>query len=489
MSSLRRAHTHLARWRCCDELRGVWWTHAARHARTRGHGVDRGVGDARRGERRHQIDGSMTNSVKHVLAIGTDFDDERVVDCRYKSDQTALGQDLILWDPEGLILDYDRHQTVLSISTSGELISDRARRNSEFAEHLDQGKPMVVFMPPPEEFAFSGESEWRYASDLFPVSVQTAVSRGRAFDIASGEPFASFWEKWGPGFEHRAVISDPPGTPLLRIRGTNRVVATFVQAGNGLVLLLPALVEFAPVDGDEPAFIDDLWKMLGGLRGSAVLPPWTDNYMVLGEDTALNRLESARERARRAERAIEKEEHLLATLRERKLLFAGSGIALENLVKEAFKRLGFSLEPSDPTRSDCILKRKRRYAVVEVKGKDKSAAERDAAQLEKWVSGYYADTGRRAKGILVVNAWRSKPLEQRDEKESFPPQMLKFAAEERGQCLLTGLQLLGIWIAAEANPKTKDRLANSILSCVGPYPDFADWNEIATKAPDAEAAE
>ena len=54
-----------------------------------------------------------------------------------------------------------------------------------------------------------------------------------------------------------------------------------------------------------------------------------------------------------------------------------------------------------PDRDDLILQYNDRIAVVEIKGVlRKSAAERHAAQLEKWVSSYFSDKGIRPKGIL-----------------------------------------------------------------------------------------
>ena len=51
----------------------------------------------------------------------------------------------------------------------------------------------------------------------------------------------------------------------------------------------------------------------------------------------------------------------------------------------------------------------------------KSASERNAAQLEKWVAEHTASVDddeevEAPKGILVVNAWREQPLPERDKQ-------------------------------------------------------------------------
>jgi len=108
-----------------------------------------------------------------------------------------------------------------------------------------------------------------------------------------------------------------------------------------------------------------------------------------------------------------------------------------------------------------------RIAVVEVKGIIGSAAEKHAAQLEKWVSEYYASSGKKPKGILVVNAFRNIPLQNRDETV-FPDQMLPYC-EHREHCLLTGLQLLGLYLACVDEPSEADDIINNIFETKGVF--------------------
>ncbi|MCP3998377.1 MAG: hypothetical protein GY722_25430 [bacterium] len=109
-------------------------------------------------------------------------------------------------------------------------------------------------------------------------------------------------------------------------------------------------------------------------------------------------------------------------------------------MKEAMEDLGGKVLEPAPNRDDWIVEFPEEPAVIEVKGKKSSAAESDAAQLEKWVASYFEDNGKHAKGILVVNGWREKPIDSR-KKPVFPSQMLKYS-ESRGHCLMSGLQVL-----------------------------------------------
>jgi len=53
------------------------------------------------------------------------------------------------------------------------------------------------------------------------------------------------------------------------------------------------------------------------------------------------------------------------------------------------------------------MKWREQIVIVEVKGQNKSAAEKNAAQLEKWLSTYFAENGVAPKGMLLVNTFRS----------------------------------------------------------------------------------
>jgi hypothetical protein len=168
-------------------------------------------------------------------------------------------------------------------------------------------------------------------------------------------------------------------------------------------------------------------------------------------------------------------ERAFALVQQRKTLFTGTGPALEMLVENALAKLGFAVDEGRPGRSDRIALRGDRVAVLEIKGLVKSAGEKDAAQLEKWVSEYLLEHGKAPKGILVVNGWRTVPLRERTEPV-FPEQMLPFS-KARDHCLMTGLQLLGAWLDVEENPDKADEIAESILSCIGLYGKYADWTK------------
>ena len=136
------------------------------------------------------------------------------------------------------------------------------------------------------------------------------------------------------------------------------------------------------------------------------------------------------------------------------------------------EHLGGAVDEPLRGRDDWIVRFPEGTAVMEVKGVRHSAAERDAAQLEKWVSQRLLDTGVVAKGILAVNAWRDLPLDQRT-KPAFPDQMRPYSVD-RKHCLVTGIQLLGILLTIRSQAQ-KLACRKMLLSTSGVVKGLDDW--------------
>ena len=105
----------------------------------------------------------------------------------------------------------------------------------------------------------------------------------------------------------------------------------------------------------------------------------------------------------------------------------------------------------------------------------KSAAEKHAAQLEKWVSQYFEENEVSPKGVLIVNGFCDTPLNERLE-DVFPQQMLKYCVA-RGHVLLTSTQLLCLYIELCNNPACKEERITELLSCVGKYERYRETKD------------
>ena len=137
------------------------------------------------------------------------------------------------------------------------------------------------------------------------------------------------------------------------------------------------------------------------------------------------------------------------------------------------QEIGFALHEAEVGRSDVVASYDDTDIVAEIKGVTKSAAEKHAAQLEKWVAQFLEENEHSPKAILFVNGYCDTPLAERTE-EVFPDQMLRYS-EARGHALVTTTQLLCLYIEIKNNPACAKERIKELLSCVGRYPRYKDY--------------
>ncbi len=293
-----------------------------------------------------------------------------------------------------------------------------------------------------------------------------------------------------------AFATTPLSESTLRIRGTSCVVGGSARIKSGLVIVLPQRIALAkrsaarsaPNSPKPPgatvsltpsAFVDALVTLLVALRadkGEFAQPDWARRVLIANEGDLVGAVGDAESALQRALSQVDEAKGRLKRLQRRKLLITGTGKALEAVVEEALIALGFTVEEGQSGRTDRLARHTRfGPAVVEVKGKGKSAAERDCAQLEKWVSEHHLAHDEKPKAILVVNAWRDLPLSSRSEP-AFPDQMVPFAAG-REHCLMTGAQLLCAWLDAERYPERVEDIARAMFECKGRFASYVDSSE------------
>lgn len=474
-----------------------------------------------------------------ALAIGVDFRDERIPCISLRSTHTCLGRELIVLRLDDVVYGYNTEswnptyngQLNLDTDSSFQIRADFDRRRGELQTVLEMGGTVVLFLPPPAKWwiatgkvQHSGTGRNRQTTrtvdemglfSLLPFPLSCTPATTDTFELTAGEPFATFWRKNADRFEAAAVLSKPFGDPMVVIKGTNQAVAAIGRIAKGLVVILPQELMYpeeyllrregeeaddsdnapdvAAYEGDV-TLIDSLFYLVTELQGSSdgfVLPQWAAEFVLPGENQLSDALRSAQETARQAQAEVDSLHRQLSLLERRKALFTASGRSLETLVEEAFAALGFEVVEGRPGRTDRVVRHQDQAAVVEIKGRAKSAAEKDCAQLEKWVSDYHVEHGHAAKPILVVNAWRDTRLDERAE-EAFPDQMIPFATA-RQHCLITGIQLLCAWLDAEAHPERRGKIASAMMRCIGRYEGYRDWGtsmvkELSSQADTSEQA-
>lgn len=445
-----------------------------------------------------------------ILSIGTEFQSRKVDAVHFRSAQSVLDYEVVIWEPESALYGYNRDgysRTYRGLPSLDEhdsvrFVNDVRRRRGEFVEMLGAGRALVIFTAPPTScYVFTGKVETsgtgrnarrtRMVDDVdvmsaLPFPMVTVEGQGGKVDVRGPSALKEFWKINQELMYYRAFIQSEIDEPTFFVAGTKRVVGGLQRVGRGIVLTLPALLRRDDFSRQkqgalERRFIDSLLDLLPELtRGpeKLTLPGWTERFQLPGESAKIAKMNKLRNRAERITADIAKNRAELEELQQYKALLTTSGTKLEALVRSALEEMGLEVEPGEPGRGDLLVRRGEVMAVVEVKGVGKSAAEKHAAQLEKWVSEYYADHGVKPKGILIVNAYRDLPVDQRTDP-SFPDQMLAYATN-REHCLVTTLQLLGLLFAIQAEPDRKEGLVEALFTTTGVYSAHQDWAETLT---------
>ncbi|WP_411088834.1 hypothetical protein [Streptomyces sp. 061-3] len=455
-----------------------------------------------------------------ALTLDVFVDAPGVDHSNFKSHDSIFEYDIVFWDAANTLETYALERgnpyykgaPRLDSHSSVRIWEDILRRRKEFEEFLNMGRILVIFTAPPQQFYFdtgkrdtSGTGKNRHVTILLDSADLQEKAIPGTFEISAGQgrgvspmhsSFRSLWRTHRDRWCYRAVLDTYPGDPIAVVEGTNKCIGSIrQQEQGGMLVFLPDLEgpdfpdnavtedvsggapspEFA-TEVEVPEVFDpassDLLEWVRSLRPSSgeAAPPWVHRLQFDDEKDASTRLMQLKEQIADLNRQVEDLEVEQNSFTEWKRLIYSQGDPLERQAIEAFKLLGFDAQAGPEGRADIMLRRGEAVAVVEVKGLSKSAAERNAAQLEKWVSGELAEGVPLVKGILVVNAWRDLPPDLRRDP-AFPDQMIDFSTR-RNHCLITGLQLLAIARTCMEYPERADSIAEEILQTVGVLPNW-----------------
>ena len=369
----------------------------------------------------------------------------------FASDVSVFDYDAVIWDPQASLGGYTYYEgqyknlPSLSESTSVSIQADASRRRKEFLEFLNAGRSLVVVVRPPVacyvdtgQRTYSGTGRNRVTTthvehfDLWkalPVAeVEFERASGSRIEAVGDGPIASLLKKYKAFLSYSAVMKGAPGSVVGKVAGTERVISSVLKTkAGGSLVMLPA-IDFS-MDGEEddddlswadqaPEFQDDLIAALLQLNAGAVntRPAWAERYATEAQEKLRDGVIAQQRKVESARTRLTKLQSQKKEAEARDQLFLGTGRALELQVRDVLELLGGSVTEPEPGRDDWRVAFPEGDAVLEVKGVTKSAAEKHAAQLEKWVAGAYEETDKMPKGILVVNTWRETPLSGRDKE-------------------------------------------------------------------------
>jgi hypothetical protein len=455
--------------------------------------------------------GTVKPSIWHhkpmkTLLIDCDYPIKDAMQIEFDSTVSCFDYDVVMWDVHGTYADYqsrsDNYQghPSLSDASSVSLMKAMVRRRKEFAELIKMGRAVVIF-PAAETTVFvdTGERKTsgtgrnavvtRIVKDLnlygaLPCTLETTPASGLEIE-PFGASFSTLWRKTRGYWVYHSILDKFPGEKIAQIAGTNKVIGSLHRSKSGGILsILPEPYweeeeedsETRPSDGLENGGSDEdtsapellhawICEQLNGETERA--PDWLASYTFPEEEAISSEKKVLQEQL---EEILLKIDNLKAKQadqdRWKRLIFA-QGAALEAEVTRALSELGFTVLPTVPGRADVRAEVDGRKIIAEVKGLSKSAAEKNAAQLEKWVSEEkIADESDDSKPVLIVNAWRERDISDRSQP-AFPDQMLAYC-RSRGHCLLSTSQLLAMARTALTDSTKRQAIREEIFSTVGP---------------------
>lgn len=403
----------------------------------------------------------------------------------FDSTLSIIDYDLVIIDFEYV---FDSYEGGKAINEDAKILEDseytRAylhfeRRKEEIKDLLSVGKVIIIFNPSPFIFLNRSNPNVRlFLSHLFPVFPQSISSVGSEVRSIGTNICKGIWDKFGSDFLYTAYFKEPIGVPLFQVQDMPSYVGTHITYDKGHIIILPYIDSILNTKIIHEDFLTEVRQMVNTLNGDDeqfTLPSWTNDYYLPNEKNINNKIENLNEDLLKINEQIASNKTELENLKSLKILFSGTGTPLEKQVEKIFSYMGFEVKEGEKGRDDLIMEYNGKIAVVEVKGVMKSAAEKNAAQLEKWVMQYLEVNEIKPKGILVVNSYKDTPLKSRS-KEGFPHQMLKMSTQ-REHCLISSIQLLSLYIECLNDPSKKEKIINSLFDTIGVYK-HSDWEDI-----------
>lgn len=447
------------------------------------------------------------NMEQKILGINTEFESLEYPgfgEVAYKDSIAFFGYDAVIVDSSNIANCYDcglsnktyKNKRLLSQDASCEIIEDSKRIKEQLVELLNEGKNVFVLLGHNENcFIYTGETKYNGTGknakrtdivtefdtySFLPIDLSITNVCGENFELCCNLPYKNFFIKTNETFQYESYFNTPTGTPLMKAKGSSKIISAVVEYAKGKIIFLPHPYyedDYIEYFEEEKSWEEYGRKYLEGIfelneqlctsNDEYILPKWANNFSILNEKEEQKILGELIEQQEILNKKIAKQDIKIKELLKYKALITSSGEILENIVKQVLSELGFSLKETIPGRTDVIAKYGRKDIVIEIKGVTKSAAEKHAAQLEKWVSLFIEENEKSPKPLLIVNAYCDLPITERTE-DTFPKQMLKYCTV-RGHALISTIQLLCLFIDIKNNPSCKKERIKELLETEGIY--------------------
>ena len=436
------------------------------------------------------------------LACYPEYEHKNTKYIKFSDSNTILECDMVVIELEWLFDEYKTYEYYNGIAQLGEydsnkIVIDMEKRKKELYEFINSGKPVLIFNCNDDyRYRYTGKKEFSgtgrnsritnivtdiHPTEILPIKVKSMKLEGTKISLKN-KKIGEFYKKYVDNFKFLSVYEDiDKNNILLSVKDTEKTVSFIERINKGAILFMPSL-DFEKLTKEkgqklEKQYFDDIYSVFKSLNQNKeiYLPEYSKKYLLPNEDNMIKDIEADKIKLAELQKNIEKKELILKDTQESKIIFTGTGTILEKKVVDELEQIGFKIIKYDENSidEDIVISYNGKIAIVEVKGVDGSSTEKHTSQTVKWKSMYHIEHDILPKGFLIVNAFKNKELEKR--QDYFPTQMLKYATQQE-ICLLTTIQVFNIKCFLKKNPDKAGEIINELYSTNGIYDKFLEWN-------------
>lgn len=386
-------------------------------------------------------------------------------------------------------------------------------RLGELVDWIRAGHTLIVLDPKPIRFSAitaGGVPSSHALEEYAPLDkvIMTEVI-GQRVEACGNSIMADLLAPYAESLSYNQILEGPDFSPFLRVSRVNagkpQIVGGYHRLGEGVVIYGPLIDETSKQKG----YVDALIKLRSACRPTQEdQPAWTKHHQMQMELKANRKISDLQAQVEALNEQIGKEGAVLDEAKRLKALIVETGTPFANAVAAALTELGLMNVEGPHPRADILATDGRRYAAIEAKGVEGPVKEAHVRQALVWMaevdaalanSNDSADTDLRmyseqlaklslngapqedCKGILVVGTYRKVPISERSSPD-FGDSVVRVLARS-DVCAMTGLQLLGLLVESQNDPKAKAGIVKEIFETKGVLRRASDWRKFITVLP------
>jgi hypothetical protein len=403
-----------------------------------------------------------------VLALGIGLPDAQVDNYDWASALSFYDYDALVIDPanavskliEGVVrrgesfLTYtdDAVEAGPGSSETVGLLELLRRRQEETSRHLARGGLIVCFgypdLPHAEVAGFTGchRYYWLPAPEGHDYGAKyLKAANGVHVQVTDYEhPFADYLEKLRNNVLYRTAFAEGAAGFGDKARTIGRspggaAIAIDMSVAGGRVIFIPALP--ARISDSERSAIAH--SLVTAIRNTLLVsaegdpPEWLERFPLPGLDAARERQESAEEKLDEIEKeANDARNEYRGIDRFRRLLWQEGKYGFDLPVRDALARLGFInfSQPDDPG----SFLYDAEHVFLETESSDQAVGMEPHYRLRQRLEQRIASESRRARGLIVINGYRTLPPDERSQQYE---DSLRIAAESMRYCVVEASKL------------------------------------------------